>query len=256
MPDRPTRFKRTTRVMGTVASIHVDDGVDPERIEAAIAETFAELERIEAVFTTFRPTSVISRINRGELALVDAPQEVIEVLDACTWLEHASNGAFRARRPEPPHLLDPAGFVKGWAAERAARQLEEAGLRSWYLSVGGDLMARGRQADGTPWSVGVVDPFERDRVLATFDLIDSAAATSGTAERGAHLWDGRGGAPHELVQMTVIGPSLTWADAFATAAFAIGRSGVDWVSGFAGYGAIAVDREGSLSTSLSTGSAA
>ena len=84
---------------------------------------WAELDRLEEMFSTFRPTSEISRINRGELHLLDASPEVLEVVDACTWLEHASGGAFRARRPGDT-IVDPAGFVKGWAAELAAKCLD------------------------------------------------------------------------------------------------------------------------------------
>ncbi|HEX9259872.1 MAG TPA: FAD:protein FMN transferase, partial [Acidimicrobiales bacterium] len=128
--------------MGTFASVHIDDLVPEARIDHAVAQVFCELERIEALFSTFRYGSEVSRINRGELTLLGASVEVLEVLDACTWLEHASGGSFRARRPDPPYLLDPAGFVKGWAAERAAEHLDRAGLGAWYLWVGGDLLAR------------------------------------------------------------------------------------------------------------------
>eukprot|EP01041_Mallomonas_annulata_P020800 gene20800-40699_t len=81
--------------MGTVASIHVHDDplhVDPRVVDDAIDAVLAELERLEAMFSTFRPTSEISRVNRGELDLVDCSPEVIDVVDACTWLEHASGG--------------------------------------------------------------------------------------------------------------------------------------------------------------------
>jgi thiamine biosynthesis lipoprotein len=72
-------------------------------------------------------------------------------------------------------------------------------------------------------------------------------ATSGTSERGAHIWDGRGGRPTgDLLAITVVGPSLAWADAFATAAFALGADGPRWVTEFDGYAAIAVDRDGTV----------
>ena len=77
--------------------------------------------------------------------------------------------------------------------------------------------------------------------MATLDLAAGAVATSGTGERGAHLWDRRVDAPaRELLSLTVTGPSLTWADAFATAAFVMGEAGVEWVSQFEDYRAIAL----------------
>ena len=132
--------------MGTFASLHVDDPVDAAVVEVGWNEALGLMVEIEQRFSTFRDDSEISRINRGELHLLDASVDVVEVMDACTWLEHESNGAFRARRPDG--TLDPAGFVKGWAAERAGRVLREHGLNRWYLNVGGDIQTAGRQTSG------------------------------------------------------------------------------------------------------------
>lgn len=245
-----TVVKRIHRCMGTVASLHVHDAADPSVVHEAIDATFAELDRIEAVFSTFRADSEISRINRGELHVLDAGSEVIDVLDACTWLEHDSGGAFDIRRPDDPARIDPAGFVKGWAAERAAARLDEAGLAHWYLSVGGDLQARGAMPGGEAWRVGLADPNRPGELAGVLEVIDSAVATSGTAERGEHLWDGRSGdRARGWASLTVVGPHLTWADAFATAAFAMGAAGVDWVARHDGYTAIAIGLDGRVVTS-------
>jgi FAD:protein FMN transferase len=241
--------RRTVPVMGTVASIHVHDEAPPGLIHAAIDAALAELERLEAMFSTFRDDSVVCAINRGERNVLDGPAEVIDVLDACTWLEQMTGGAFRARRPEPPFPIDPAGFVKGWATERASAALERAGLRRWYLSVGGDLIARGHTRSDQPWRIAVADPLRRGEVVASVALSDAAIATSGTSERGLHVWDGRRASPAtELASLTVIGPHLTWADAFATAAFALGGDGVSWVEQLEGYEALSIDADGRLET--------
>jgi thiamine biosynthesis lipoprotein len=239
---------RTHAVMGTVASVHVHDMVDLDVVEAAITAMWDDLDRLEAMFSTFRPTSEISRINSGELHVLDASPEVLEVVDACTWLEHASDGAFRARRPGD-EIVDPAGFVKGWAAELAAKCLDRAGLSQWYLSVGGDIQTRGTAHDGSPWRIAIADPNGDDpRVVRALVEVDGlAVATSGTAARGRHVWDGRTDQPADsLASMTVVGPHLTWADAFATAAFVMGRDGVDWVANFDGYRALAITTDGEL----------
>jgi len=235
-------------VMGTVASVHVHDAADPSVVEGAVDAMWTELDRLEGVFSTYRDSSEISRINRGELHLLDASPEVIEVVDACTWLEHASDGAFRARRPGDT-VLDPAGFVKGWAAELAAQCLDRAGLQQWYLSVGGDIQTRGTSADRSPWRIAIADPNADDprRIRAFVEVSGDAVATSGTAARGRHLWDGRTGKPSRaLASMTVVGPHLTWADAFATAAFVMGLDGLDWVARFDGYRAMAIAHDGEL----------
>jgi FAD:protein FMN transferase len=239
---------RTHPVMGTMASVHVHDPADPAVVDAAVDAMWSELDRLEEIFSTFRPTSEISRINRGELHLLDASPEMIEVVDACTWLEHVSNGAFRARRPGDT-IIDPAGFVKGWAAELAAHCLDRAGLQRWYLSVGGDIQTRGTAGDGSPWRVAIADPNSDDprAIRAIVEVDGDAVATSGTAARGRHLWDGRTDRPAvSLASMTVVGPHLTWADAFATAAFVMGLEGVDWVTKFDGYRALAITLDGEL----------
>ncbi len=230
--------------MGTVVSMHVHDHLAPVIIDAAIDDALAELERLEQMFSTFRPTSVISRINRGELNLLDAPPEVIEVVDACTWLEHASNGAFSMRRVD--RSLDPAGFVKGWAAERAAARLAARGLSNFMLSVGGDLMVLGEPAPGRRWHVAIADPRERGEVVRSVEIADGAVATSGTSERGSHIRTVDAG--YDLLSFTVLGPSLSWADAFATAAFAMGHAGLEWVAQFEGYEGIAIDLDGVVTT--------
>lgn len=229
------RHKFTAKVMGTFASLHVDDEADESTLESAWNESLALMVDIEQRFSTFKQNSEISRINRGELHLLDASPDVVEVMDACTWLEHESNGAFRARRPDG--TLDPAGFVKGWAAERAGRVLAEFGLTRWYLNVGGDIQTSGRQLSGEPWRVGVVDPTDRSSIAAWFDVPDGwAVATSGTGARGAHVWDGRDDSyVRRLASFTVIGPHLMWADAFATAAFAMGDAAAAWLDRYPDY---------------------
>ncbi len=239
---------RTHPLMGTMGSVHVHDQADTEVIDAAVDAMWSELDRLEEIFSTFRQSSEISRINRGELHLLDASPEVIEVVDACTWLEHASDGAFRARRPGDV-VIDPAGFVKGWAAELAAKCLDRAGLQQWYLSVGGDIQTRGTTGDGSAWRVAIADPNNDDprAIRAMVEVVGDAVATSGTAARGRHLWDGRTDQPATaLASMTVVGPHLTWADAFATTAFVMGLDGIDWVAGFAGYRALAITLDGEL----------
>jgi len=236
--------RRHAEVMGTMASIHVHDPtVDATVADAAIDAVLAELERLEEMFSTYRPTSEISRVNRGELDLVACSPEVIDVLDACTWLEHASSGAFDRRARG---RLDPAGFVKGWATERASRLLTERGLEHWFVGVGGDMVVHGRPAGRDCWTIAIADPTKHSAVITGVTVTGGAVATSGSAERGNHLWAAGGADADTWASVTVIGPSLTWADAFATTACALGPDGLDWVSQFDGYQAFAITHDGVL----------
>lgn len=240
------QFREARRAMGTMISIHVHDDAPDGAVADAVEDVFGEVERLEQIFSTFRPDSELSRVNRGELHVLDAAPEITEVLDACTWLEHQSRGAFTVRRPGAPEQLDLAGFAKGWITERAAGRLAAHGLAHWYVGAGGDVITCGSPEEGRPWRVGVAHPLQPGATVATLELSGGAVATSGTAERGAHLWDGRGGAAVGLASMTVVGAELAWADAFATTAFVLGAAGIDWVRTLQGYEALAVTLDGAL----------
>lgn len=81
------------------------------------------------------------------------------------------------------------------------------------------------------------------------EVLTGAVATSGTSARGHHLLDGRTGqAAYGLGQATVLAPSLTDADIWATSAFALGRDGAGWVAARPGAVALLVDEAGALHT--------
>lgn len=226
--------------MGTTASIHVNDDVSDSNFAAIVESVRTEMERLEQMFSVYRDSSEISRINRGELHLLDASPEVLEVLDHCSWLESASNGAFTARHPQHPDMINPTGFVKGWATERASRLLDDAGLHHWYIGVGGDFVCRGGLTSSQPWRIGIIDPDDSSQLVGDVEVFDGAVATSGTAERGNHIWDAQGGVARVFRSVTVTGPSLTWADAYATTVFAMGADGPAWLEQFGDYDCLTV----------------
>jgi FAD:protein FMN transferase len=202
---------------------------------AAADEAFAWLRFVDATFSTYLPGSEISRIGRGELALADAHPLVRAVLARCEELRAETCGAFDVRAPLRGRV-DPSGYVKGWAVERAAALLEAAGARDLCVDAGGDVCVR-----GGPWRVGIRHPRRRDRMAAVLELRDGAVATSGAYERGAHIVDPRTGRPATgALSVTVAGPELGTADAYATAAFALGRDGPAWTAGLEGYGAMTI----------------
>lgn len=230
-------------IMGTTASVHVNDSVTNCEFISAISELQQELNRLEEIFSVYRESSEISRINAGTLHHLDASPEVFAVLDACSWLEQASNGAFSIRRSRTESEINPSGFVKGWAGERSASILSNAGFKHFYLGIGGDFVLRGGLTESEPWSIGITDPRDPTQLVATVDVVDGAIATSGSAERGAHIWDPRTGAPaDEFLSVTVTGPSLAWADAYATTVFVMGEPGLEWITQFGQYDVMPVRR--------------
>jgi thiamine biosynthesis lipoprotein len=226
------------QIMGLPVSVHVrGPGAGGRAAAGAVAAVFAELRDVDAAFSTYREDSLVSALNRGEP--VDDPL-VLTVLGLCTEAANRTGGYFDARLPGPSGgtWFDPSGLVKGWSVERAAAHLD--GLE-YYLCAGGDLIARGS------WLVGVEDPVQPDRLLTVLEVTDAAVATSGGTHRGAHVIDPYTGAPARgLRSVTVLGPSLTWADVYATAAVARGPSAVGWLAGIEAYEALLVTDDGTL----------
>ncbi|MGN6160131.1 MAG: FAD:protein FMN transferase [Marmoricola sp.] len=207
----------------------------------------AVLHEVDAVFSTYRFDSFISRLAREEIGLADCPEQVREVIRLGEQAEIESHGAFSIWRPDPDGslTLDPSGVVKGWAVERAAQHLRILAGTDFCLSAGGDMVCRTLDPDAPPWQIGIEDPHDSTRICAVVPLANGAVATSGAAHRGAHIVDARTGTiPGAIASVTVIGDNLTWADIDATAAYALGSQAVDWLSTRQGRSALVIWADG------------
>ena len=128
--------------------------------------------------------------------------------------------------------------------DEALAILRLAGARNVQVTAGGDLFAAGEPEPGRPWHIGIRHPDLPGEVAAVLAVTDLAVATSGLYERGAHIRDPHTLAvPDELRSLTVVGPTLALADAFATAAFAMGERGIEWVAHQPGFGALGITRD-------------
>jgi FAD:protein FMN transferase len=234
--------RRVEHVMGmpVVADVR-DDDVDPSVLD----EVFAWLHRVDAVFSTYREDSEISRLNRGELAPAGADPDVREVLARCEELREDTGGYFDARAASSG-ALDPSGLVKGWSVDRAASILERAGVRNFALNAGGDMRLRGRAAPEWCWRVGIQHPLRNDGVARVIETGELAVATSGEYARGHHVLDPHTRRPPEgILSVTVTGPDLATADAYATAAFAMGAGRAPhWTARLRGYEAMTILADG------------
>lgn len=198
---------------------------------AAWAAALDILRAADRVFSPYRPDSVISRLDRGEITLADCPPadaaEVAEVLALGEAARRASGGAFDVRRTGS---LDPSGVVKGWAAERAAAHLRALPDTDFCLSAGGDLTCRTLDPDGPAWRIGIEDPRDPARLVAVVPVRTGAVATSGPARRGSHIVDARTGRPATtFASVTVVGDHLTQVDIDATTAVALGPEAPTWL---------------------------
>ncbi len=248
-------------VMGTVVSFDVPAAA---RLDGSLDAAIRWLHWVDRVFSAYRPDSDVTLLAEGLVTVDACAPEVAEVIEACAFLRELSGGFFTA---SPWGRFDPSGYVKGWAVERAAAILTAAGSASHLVNGGGDVQCVGGRladVDGTaeatapagaagggaggaaPWRIGIADPFRPGHLALVVAAKDCGVATSGTAERGAHIVNPRTGRPAAgLASLTVAGPSLALADACATAAFAMGPAlARDWLASLDGYHAYAITEAG------------
>jgi thiamine biosynthesis lipoprotein len=223
--------------MGMPIGIDVRDPGVPEQ---ALDRAFAFLRAVDATFSTYRDGSEISRLNRGELALQDAGADVRAVLARCEELRAETDGYFDAHAPLPGGI-DPSGLVKGWSVDRVAELLLAEGARNFAVNAGGDVRVVGAPRAGEGWRVGIQHPRRRDRVAAVLEATELAVATSGAYERGEHVVDPHTGRPPAgVLAVTIVGPELATADAYATATYAMGTDGPAWTARLRGYEALTI----------------
>lgn len=132
---------------------------------------------------------------------------------------------------DPAVQLDLGGIAKGYAVDRAADVLRRWGVASALVNVGGDLYAIGKAPDGEAWRVGIQDPADDRRTIASLEIADAAVATSGSyrqyfrhrGRRYHHLLDPVTGAPSgtPTQSLTVRAARCIDADAAATALYAV-----------------------------------
>lgn len=251
--DQTANHRFVEHVMGMPISLALRGRhAGTARGRAAWQAVMAELNAVDRVFSTYRADSFVNRLDRGEIRLEDCPTEVRVVLELGERAARSSAGAFSVSLPSDPddpgsrRRLDPSGVVKGWATERAARELETLEDTDFCLSAGGDVTCRAAP-EREPWQIGIENPHDRSRIVAVVPLRAGAVATSGTSRRGAHLFDARTGRrPSGVDQVSVIGPSLTWADIDATAAYARGVDAARWLTTRPISSAIVVRPDGSV----------
>lgn len=236
-------YRRVVHCMGTVFSFDIrTPGVGAQ----AVDEAECWLHAADATFSTYRADSEISRLARGDIARGDCSPLVRGVLAECDRLHAATGGYFSMYATGS---LDPSGYVKGWAVERASDILAAHGSIAHCVNGGGDVQCTGWAASGTPWRVGIADPLRPGELVTAVSGANFAVATSGTAERGAHVVDPRSGrtADH-LASITLVGAHLATVDAYATAALALGPAAQAFVASLEGIAAFAVRSDGSVWT--------
>jgi thiamine biosynthesis lipoprotein len=208
-----------------------------------LEQVFDYFQSVDERFSTYRDTSEISAINRRELSQAQFSPAMRSVFALAEQTRQETGGYFDIERGG---RYDPSGLVKGWAINNAAELLRAAGLANYYVEAGGDIQVAGHNAPGQPWRVGIQRPFQPDQIVKVLALTDCGVATSGDYVRGTHIYrPGQAGAlASAVVSLTVIGPNIYEADRFATAAFAMGPAGIQFIDSLDGFEGYLIDRAG------------
>jgi len=235
-------MKRTWQIMGMPVTLSLP-GSDERAMFRLIRDYF---RYVDEQYSPFKPSSQVSRINAG-LPRSEWSKEMKAIWQRAAQTKRATNGYFDVMHQG---RFDPSGLVKGWAIGNAARLLRRHGIQNFYVEAGGDIQVKGRARPGQPWRIGIRNPFDRYQNIKVVELTDQAIATSGTAIRGQHIYNPHGATDPAVVSLTVIGPTIYDADRFATAAFAMGRAGINFIESLPGFEAYMVtdEQRGTLTT--------
>ena len=151
------------------------------------------------------------------------------------------------------------GIGQGYIADKIKALLQEKGCKSGLVNVSGDINTWGKQPNGQNWTVGIVNPMNKNKIFATFPLDDSAVGTSGSygkyvtfnGKRYSHIIDPRTGYPASgIISVSVFSKQTELADALATGIFVLGiEVGLELVNQLNGIGCIIVDDKGTIHTS-------
>lgn len=230
-------MKETRLLMGMPITVEI---ADPAATSLMINKVFDYFKYIDETFSVYKPESEISKINKGLLTENNYSIDMKEVLALCEKTKTETRGYFDIVKNG---RLDPSGLVKGWAIWQAAKLLEKLGFENYYVDAGGDIQVHGRNSQREKWTVGIRNPFNREENVKILEIEDEGVATSGTYIRGQHIYDpfSPGKPLVEVVSLTVIGPNIYEADRFATAAFAMGREGIDFIENLKGFEGYAVE---------------
>ena len=213
--------------LGAPASLRIE-GLTNAAAAPVFSAVEAELARLEAIFSLYRPESELSRLNAlGQLR--HPSPEMLAVLSLCAVLHEVSGGAFdptiqplwhaRARQADELDLrqarqavgwhkisvsgeaislpvpgisaLTLNGIAQGEITDRIVLLLQSFGLENVLVNMG-EIVGRGNRGNGTAWQVGLAGP--GDQVLRRIELRNRAVATSAPGamrltEGSGHIFD-------------------------------------------------------------------
>lgn len=155
---------------------------------------------------------------------------------------------------EEGQSIDLGGIGKGYASDHCIKILQENGIFSGFVNIGGNVSTLGNRPEGSPWSVGIRHPRQENCLLGAVRVTGKAVVTSGDYERyfmdldgnrRHHILNPVTGYPVDsgLISVSVIYDRAVVADALSTAIFAGGiDNGLEYLVHFPGAEAILIDK--------------
>jgi len=222
--------------MGTVFRFVGRTNLPENELSNAVNQAIKVLHDADEIFSLYKPDSPLSKLARGDCSVSDCPEVVSTIWDECENWTKVTDGWFSPFTPE--HTFDPSGLVKTWAANKSAQVLEQHGISNFAMNAGGDIRLSQDISSGVALQIGISKPITiaspEAGVLTVVNLNGSpfrAVATSGTAERGDHIWNPKLGSAWATSssQVTVVAQDIVTADVWATALFAAGENAVELV---------------------------
>jgi FAD:protein FMN transferase len=217
-------MKKQAVIMGMPVTIDVSD---KNATDEDINEVFAYFHYIDNTFSTFKKDSEISQINRGEIKEKDFSGEVKKIFRLSENTKTETYGYFDISLNGK---IDPSGIVKGYAISGGAKILIKKGFHNFFVEIAGDIQANGKNSKNNKWSLGIQNPFNTKEIIKVVYLSDKGIASSGNYQRGEHIYNPISKkSAKEVAGITVIANDIFDADRFATAAFAMGKNGINFL---------------------------
>ena len=201
-------------IYGTTYSIKIAENRSYSFLDTQIK---AELNRIDYVFSTYKPTSEISLINEDPNRVWS--DEFRNLFNLSNEISNLSEGAFS---PNDANGFDFSAIGKGYAIDKIAELMEKNGVNNYFIEIGGEIRAKGLKFSDE-WIFGIERPTNSKKSpYIAFNVPSKgiSIATSGEYREPNHIW-GKG--PRDLISVTVASSDAASADAWATALYVLGK---------------------------------
>ncbi len=202
---------------------------------------------------TVEPVSSLWDFTSGETVIPDA--DLIEKAVANVGYEHLILEDHTLTFLSPNVTIDLGAIAKGYIADRIKDHLEEEGITSAIINLGGNVLCIGSKPDKTPFQIGLKKPFaDESETFAVAGISDMSVVTSGVYERNFevdgknyhHLLDPKTGYPYDngLISVTILSESSADGDALSTTCFSLGlEKGMELVNSMDGVYGCFIDED-------------